>query len=191
MTDGQNWSFYVYQLNTTLLHSHFAHKNKLANECWGTKEMRLYEEVDEKGRLTGFNDKIINNLLRFYLNQPADREGVEMKPYLQPGQQYVSDIKEGEKRRWLDSHYKNLVSNKPRHKVAYEVYNWEKIYMIDHNTRPLAARRRPFQLRYNPYDKHLNAHKPKYLAKALRPDGPKSKQKRENTYYPDIYKEQD
>lgn len=189
MTDGQFWSFYVYQLNTTLLHSHFAEKNERANECWGTKEMKLYEEVDEKGRLVGFNDKIIANLLRLYMNQPAERQGVNMKPYLGREEQYVSDIEDGEKRRWLDSHYKNLVSNKPRHKVPYEVYNWEKIYMIDHNTRPLMARRRPFQLRYNPYDKHLNAHSPKYLPKALRPDGPKSKQRRERVYYPDIYKD--
>lgn len=191
MTDGQFWSFYVYQLNTTLMHSHFAQKNELANECWGTKELKLYEEVNEKGQLTGFNDQIIKNLLRLYLNAPEDRVGVNMKPFLKAGEQYVSDIQHGEKRRWLDSHYKQLVSNKPRHKLPYEVYNWEKIYMIDHNTRPLAAKRRPFQLRYNPYDKHLNAHSPKYLPKALRPDGPKSKQKRENTYYPDIYKEED
>lgn len=190
-TDGQHWSFYVYQLNTTLTHSHLAQENPVGNECWGTTEMKLYESVDEHGGLSGFNDKVINNLLRMYMNEPVERDGVNMKPFLKDGEQYVSDIEDGEKRRWLDSHYKNLVSNKPRHKLRYEVYNWEKIYMIDHNTRPLAARRRPFQFRYNPFDKHLNAHYPKYLPKALRPDGPKSKQKRENVYYPDIYKKED
>lgn len=187
LTNGQLWSFYAYQMNTTIVHSHFAHENPVANECWGTKEMKLYEEIDEQGRLVGVNEKVVNNLLKLYLNVPAERKGVDMKPYLKAGERYVSDIQDGDKRRWLDSHYKQLVSNKPRHKVPYEIYNWEKIYMVDHNTRPLAARRRPFQLRYNPFDKHLDAHSPKYLPKALRPEGPKSKQKREKTYYPDVY----
>lgn len=185
-TDGQFWSFYVYQLNTIVLHSHFAEESALANECWGTAELKLYEELHD-GKLVGFNDQVLKNLLHFYVNVPKERAGMNMKPYLNPEERYVNEIKHDEKREWLATHYRHLITNKPRHNLVYEIYNWEKIYMVDHNTRPLMARRRPFQLNQNPFMKHLDHHTPKYVPKPIRPDGPKSKKKRENTYYPQVY----
>lgn len=187
VTNGKLWSFYAYQLNTMVLHSHFAESSSRANECWGTKEMQLYEEIDEEtGNLTAFNDQVLKNLIHFYLNKPRERKGVNLKPFLKEGERYLSEIADPAKRQWLEKQYERMAINKPRHNLVYEVYNWEKIYMVDHNTRPLVPKRRPFQLNINPFDKRLDAHKPRYVPKALRPEGIKSKKKRETTYYPDV-----
>nr|CAD7450838.1 unnamed protein product [Timema bartmani] len=54
----------------------------------------------------------------------------------------------------------------------YEIYNWEKIYKIDHKTRPLDKRLRPFELPdANPFKRRYNDHTPEYMPKALRPAG--------------------
>ncbi|KAG7196905.1 hypothetical protein KM043_000179 [Ampulex compressa] len=59
ITNGQWWTFCVYQLNTVLLHSEYVVNNPRSNICWMTKPMKLFEKVEEGKRM-----------------------GVELKPYL-------------------------------------------------------------------------------------------------------------
>ncbi|GAB0098706.1 Ribosomal protein S30, mitochondrial [Sergentomyia squamirostris] len=184
ITDGQKWSFYAYQLNTLLMHSHFYKDNPRGNECWGTTEEKLFEEIDADGKFVGFNDEVLKKLLKFYCNTPQKRN-IEMKPYLNPQERIVAEIENPEKRMWLEKHFKHYMSNKPRHRVVPEIFLWEKIYQIDHNKRPIDARRKFFQLNKNPFNRRLNEHAPVYIPRCVRPGGHRSKVKFHKTYYPD------
>jgi small subunit ribosomal protein S30 len=123
-------------------------------------------------------------LLKFYLNTPEVREGVEMKPYLGDVEKHIADITEDKRREWLEAEFKHMYSNRPRHMLPYEIYNWERIYKIKHKTRPLDARRRPFELEnvrpmVRRYDEGLS----KYIPKKFREPG-RYRKKFEDTYYP-------
>lgn len=183
ITNGQLFSLYTYQLNTTLVHSDNYCSNEKVNLCWGTKEMKLFDSVDDSGKVVNLNDNVLRQLIQYYINKPKARD-IEMKPYLDKCQPLVANIQDEEKRVWLESRYKHLVSNRPRHRLPYEVYHWEKIYKIDHKTRPMEPRRRPFELGINPYNRRLDEHTPEYIPKCIRPGGPKSKPKWAKTYYP-------
>ncbi|XP_023949445.2 28S ribosomal protein S30, mitochondrial [Bicyclus anynana] len=183
VTDGQMVSFYAYQLNTTVIHSDEVDINPKHNICFGTKPMKLYESI-ENGSVKGLNEDVLKMLIQFYLNAPEERDH-EMKPYLGKEEQIIADIEDDNKRCWLESTYKHLVSNRPKHNLIPEVYDWEKIYKIQFNTRFYEARRRPFELDINPFQRRLDEHLPPYIPKVLRPY-PKSKKKFETTYYPKV-----
>lgn len=183
VTNGQKFSFYTYQLNTTLIHSNNYRDNLKVNLCWGTKEMNLFDEIDDSGKVINLNEKVLKQLIQFYINQPTPRD-IELKPYLDKDKPYIADIEEEEKRIWLENIFKNLVSNRPRHRLPYEIYHWEKIYKIDHKTRPMEARRRPFELGINPYNRRLDEHAPVYIPRCLRPELKKNKGRYAKTYYP-------
>jgi small subunit ribosomal protein S30 len=184
ITDGKFWSFYAYQLNTTLVHSDNCDKNPRYNQCWGTKEMQLFETIDEKGNIQGLNEEVLTNLVKFYMNQPKPVDQTKLKPLLGQTEKKIADIEDEKRRVFLESSYKHLVSNRPRHRLAPEVYSWEKIYKIDHDTKPLAPKRRFFELGINPFKRSLDEHQPVYIPGALRPRGKKDRKKWEPTYYP-------
>ncbi|XP_055379889.1 39S ribosomal protein S30, mitochondrial [Condylostylus longicornis] len=176
VTNGQLWSFYGYQLNTTLpRHDNFINNEKI-NRCWGTKEMKLYEHLDENGKCIGFNEEVLKTLIKLYANQPTIKQSKKI--------QRISDIKEEERREFLEKIYKHLMSNRPRNRLVPEIYMWEKIYKIDHKTRPLESKRRFFELGVNPFKRQLDHHKPVYIPRDLRPDGYKSRKRWAKTYYP-------
>lgn len=181
VTDGKTWSFYAYQLNTTRIGNKTIPGNP--NLCWGTKETNLFESINENGVIEGLNVDVLKNLIKFYINIPKQRD-INMKPYLGDIEKTASDIQHEERRIFLEKTFKHLFSNRPRHRLPYEIYNWEKIYKIDHQTRPMDPKRRPFELGQFPYKRRLDDHSPKYIPKALRPGGPKSPIKWEKTYYP-------
>ena len=52
ITNGKLWSFYVYQLNTTLLHAEHTSNNPRHNLCWGTPELKLFETIED-GKVIG------------------------------------------------------------------------------------------------------------------------------------------
>lgn len=190
ITDGRLFSFYAYQLNTVLLHSEHAKTNPRYNQCWATKEMKLFEEVDATGKVIGFNDDVLKNLIHFYVNTPSSRENTEMKPYLDPACPKVADIENDLRREWLENVYKYIVTNRPRHRRVPELYLWEKIYKIDHKTRAMDKRVRPFEIGVNPFKRRLDDHLPVYVPRILRPGGyggrrtGKSKEKWRPTFYP-------
>ncbi|XP_046399842.1 39S ribosomal protein S30, mitochondrial [Ischnura elegans] len=178
ITDGQFWSFYTYQLNTTLVHSNESIDNPRRNLCWGTPAMKLYDKIED-GKVEGLNEEVLRKLLKIFLNKPSERD-VELKPYLSD-YRYVANIPDLKKREWLETRFKHLYSLRPRHKPLPEVYNWEKIYKIDHKTRPMDPRRRPFELDINPFKRRLDEHQPAYIPKKFRED---KKKKWSDTYYP-------
>lgn len=186
ITDGQKWSFYVYQLNTTVFETVYFDKSQRANKCWGTDEMNLFEEIDSTGKVIGFNDEVLRNLIQFYLAEPKER-GYEMKPYLSKEEETVADIEHVERREFLEKKFKHLMSGKPRHRKDFipEVYLWEWIYKIKFNTRPMDPRRRFFELNQDPWDRRLDDHWPEYIPRAQRIGGYHDKKNKwKATYWP-------
>lgn len=183
ITNGQLWSFYTYQLNTILVHSQYINENPKRNICWATGEMKLFENIKDN-KVHGLNLDILKNIVKYYLNKPEERLGVTLRPYLNNNEKRIADYEDEEKRIWLEREYKFLTSNRPRGKLGYEVYHWEKIYKIDHQTRVHEKRRRPFELFINPYNRRLDDRKPNYVPKALRPHLRKNQGRDAKEYFP-------
>lgn len=185
VTNGQNWSFFLYQLNTMVFETVHFENNARANKCWGSGEMKLFDVIDGEGNVLGFNDDVLRYLIQFYLSAPKERN-YELKPYLGKDQQVVADIEHFERREFLEKTFKHLVSRRPRGRLDRipEIYLWEWIYKIKFNTRPMDARRRFFELNQDPWKRRLDEHTPEYISKWERPDGIRSKKKWKKTYYP-------
>lgn len=183
ITNGKTWSFYVYQMNTILLHSKNITESPKKNICWATNELNLYEDFVD-GKLVGFNEDVLAKLLKFYANVPEERLGINMTPYLSDTEKIVADYADDDKRQWLEREYKFLVSNRPRIKEVDEIYSWEKIYKIDHKTRPMDKKIRFFELSENPFRRRLDERLPKYIPRACRPELPRSKGRYAKEYFP-------
>ncbi|XP_046412367.1 39S ribosomal protein S30, mitochondrial [Neodiprion fabricii] len=183
ISNGQLWSFYAYQLNTTVMHSEYADENPRRNLCWKTGPLKLFETIAD-GKLVGFNDDVLKELIKFYGNTPQKRNGVNMTPYLGDDEKRVADIKDSEKREWLEKHYKHMVSNRPRHRQREEIDWWERIYKIYFNTRFMDSKRKQWEFGKTHSGRRYDDHAPEYIPKVLRPGGPKSKIKFRKTYYP-------
>ena len=117
------------------------------------------------------------------MNIPSERN-INFKPYLGENEQKVADIKDHDRRVFLERTFKHMSANRPRHRLVPEIYMWEKIYKIDNNTRPLEARRRSFEININPFKRRMDQHCPVYVPKPIRKEGPKRENKFEKTYYP-------
>lgn len=114
ITNGQWWTFAVYQLNTTALNIDAIEENPRRNVCWITEPMKLFDTI-ENGKVHGLNEDVLKHLIKFYVNVPEAKEGVEMKPYVN-GENRIANIEDPERRKWLEKHYKHLMSNRPRHR---------------------------------------------------------------------------
>lgn len=183
ITNGQLWSLYAYQLNTIEMHHEKIYENPKHNVCFGTRPMKLYETL-ENGKVKGLNDDVLKMLIQVYMNTPEERDH-DLKPYLGKEEQVIADIEDDKRRCWLESTYKHLVANRPRHYLNPEVYMWEKIYKIKFNTRSFERKSRPFELGVNPYKRRLDEHLPPYIPKVLRPY-PRARKRFETTYYPKV-----
>lgn len=61
----------------------------------------------------GFNERVLQVLLQFYINQPVTVADVKLKPYLGEKTKYVADYENDEKREWLERKFKHIFANKP------------------------------------------------------------------------------
>ncbi|CAG0913020.1 unnamed protein product [Notodromas monacha] len=149
LTDGQRFTFYAYQLNTTKLHDEFVDANPKWNLCWCSEDMKLYSDLDSDGNIVGVNDQVIRLLIKFLVKTPSRRQGVNMTPYLGP-EKFVQNLPDGPYKDYIAEQFKFMASNRPRMMPRPEIYMWEKIYKIDHPRRPRDARTRFFELKKNP-----------------------------------------
>lgn len=62
ITDGQNWSFYVYQMNSHTFHSDLPNTGK-QNLCWSINNVKLFESYED-GKFEGVNDEVIKRLIK-------------------------------------------------------------------------------------------------------------------------------
>lgn len=176
ITNGQDYSFYAYQLNTCALYQRFSgDANPRRNVCFSTDEMKLFEGI-ENDQVKGFNEDVLKNLIKFYLMKPVE-PSYELRPYLSP-ECYISNSTDPKKRAAIDNNFKYLNSNRPRHLLADELFHWEKIYKVDHQTRPMEAKRRFFEVGQHPGIRRLDEFKTPYVPKALREVPKKSRRGR-------------
>lgn len=166
-----------------VMHSKYINENPKRNICWATDELNLFENIVD-GKIIGFNDDVVAKLVKFYANAPEERLGINMSPYLGDKERVISDYGDDDKRQWLEKEYKYLVSNIPRFKEAPEVYNWEKLYKVDHKTRMQERRSRFFELGINPYQRKLDERQPYYIPRAQRPHLPRGKGRYMKEYFP-------
>lgn len=97
------------------MHVDAINENPRKNICWITEPMKLFENINND-KVEGFNEEVLKNLIKFYVNAPQSKEGVEMKPYLSHGSKLIANIEDPERRIWLESRYKHLMSNRARHR---------------------------------------------------------------------------
>ncbi|KAH8356563.1 hypothetical protein KR200_002867 [Drosophila serrata] len=183
ITNGREWSFYDYQLNTLLVHGDNVDSNPRVNFCRGTEPLPLYAEISPKGKCVDFNDVVLRQLINMYANVPSVRRSTqEEQPYVAS---HISTYDSAEQREFIAKTVKHLASNRPRHLELPETYMWEKLYKIDNNTRAMEAKRRFFELDVNPWRRTLDQHDKEYVPRALRPGAEKKREgRRKPTYYP-------
>lgn len=157
LTNGKEFTFSVYQLNTTAIYSEDFFKNPKCNCCWITPSQKLFESF-ENGKLQGFNEDVLKNLITLYINEPKAKEGVNLKPYLGKNEKVAADYEDIVKAEWLERQHKHIQSNRPRHKKdqMYQVYDYERIFVIEHQTKPARKKWRPFDFGEQPYWKPLD-----------------------------------
>ncbi|XP_046685245.1 uncharacterized protein LOC124370984 [Homalodisca vitripennis] len=183
VTDGRIFSFFASQLNTLLFHEEFIDENPKVNVCYGTPTRELFQKI-EGDEIIGWDDRALRQLVEAYLNSPMEREGVDMKPFLDKDAPYVKDISQEERRVWLHDQFRYLSSNRPRHRLDPEIYDWEYIYKIKFQTRPMDPKRRFFELGEDPFKRRLDDRANCYIPKKLRdPENPKKKFK--DMFWPD------
>lgn len=122
ITNGQWWSFFVYQLNTTLVHSEYADENPKRNICWVTEPIKLFDKIENE-KVHGLNEEVLKTLIKFYTNIPEERIGVDLKPYLGKSKKVIADTIGDKKRNWLEKHYKHLMCNRSRYRYVVTVNN--------------------------------------------------------------------
>lgn len=187
ITNGRDWSFYEYQLNTLLLHGINVDENPRVNFCRGTAALPLYGDISAAGKCIDFNEETLRHLIKLYCNVPSvQRTADELLPYVAgPTLRRVADYDDDEKREFLEHTFKHLSSKRARHLELPEIYMWEKLYKIDHKTRPMEARRRFFERDINPWRRTLDQHDKEYVPRQVRPGGKKNREGRyKKTYYP-------
>lgn len=104
ITDGQSWSFSVYQMNSHTFHSDVPPSGK-QNLCWSVNDLRLYEAYED-GEFKGVNDRVIELLLKFYMQRPSrlsEAAIAELRPHLHEDQREPEErvtVREDLKRRF-------------------------------------------------------------------------------------------
>lgn len=166
-TDGHRWTLGLYQLNTCALHSERPVENTHNNILWLSEEQQLFEGVDDGG-VKGLNTSLLASLLAMYLKRGVPN--ADATPYL--ALKHVSQHPAREEyREEFHNTYLRLCSNRPRSRLKPEMYLWEKIYKVDHNTRPLDTPRRFFEDTYrkkDPGQRRLDDYSPVYIPKDKR-----------------------
>ncbi|CAL1683583.1 unnamed protein product [Lasius platythorax] len=184
ITNGQWWSFFVYQLNTTLVHSEYADENPKRNICWVTEPIKLFDKIENE-KVHGLNEEVLKTLIKFYTNIPEERIGVDLKPYLGKSKKVIADTIGDKKRNWLEKYYKHLMCNRPRYRRIPEIYDWQEIYILRHKTRPMDKKREPWEFGTKMFKRRLDDHQPPYIPRCLRTNPKKRKVGRwEKMYYP-------
>ncbi|GBL89847.1 28S ribosomal protein S30, mitochondrial [Araneus ventricosus] len=121
LTNGQDFTFFVYQLNTIAFHEDVDNKDR-RNLCWTSGKLRLFETIED-GQLKGVNEDVYRLLLKFLLNTPEVKEGQVLKPYLGVDTRTEEEIKN------MRFFLRRMYSQKRAHNAHKdEVPMWVKIY---------------------------------------------------------------
>jgi len=180
LTDGQHWSYYAYQLNTTDLSINNPSEHKHNNVMWVGEDRTLFEKV-ENGKVINFDPTALMPLIKMYLRSPSQRN-YDITPYLSDIKT-VSNFPEPYQRQFLLEKIREVYSNRPKHFAKPEMYLWEKLHLVDHPGVFALQRglrnRRWFQMykvshlgkeHWHPEFMSLDENQHRYIPKALRPE---------------------
>ena len=111
VTDGQNWTFAAYQLNTLDLSSNdLEARGGLNNLMWVSEaEASLYSGVED-GQVKGFSPEVLLPLVKMYLNEPRIRNH-SLTPYLSEAKT-VANFQEPYQRNKLHNNHRHMYSNR-------------------------------------------------------------------------------
>ncbi|XP_065200688.1 large ribosomal subunit protein mL65 [Planococcus citri] len=183
LTDGKIFSFYQYQMNTTVLHTYGTNpENPLKNNCFATLPEELYHDIDGD-QIKGWNDKALLHLISMYINAPKERVGVDLCPYLNKDEKLLSQIKDDKRRNWLHEFYQHTASHRPSHRLPPEIYDWERIYKIENKRRVLDARKKFWEKFLDPINDRKMYEYEQYVPKKFR-DPAKMKQRYADHHFP-------
>uniref|UniRef100_T1J5B9 28S ribosomal protein S30, mitochondrial n=1 Tax=Strigamia maritima TaxID=126957 RepID=T1J5B9_STRMM len=117
VTNGQRWSFYLYQMNTCHLVS--PTENNRCNVCWASDDMKLYDEISN-GVMKGLNDDVFKLLIKFLLKKPVG--DVLVKENVRKKELVGAEWEEMMAMLWR--RYCQRSSKRTR-----QTYDWERIYL--------------------------------------------------------------
>jgi len=180
VTDGQNWSFYAYQLNTTDLTSNTPEEHTHNNVMWVGDDKTLFDRVED-GKVINFTPSTLAPLVKMFLLEPQTRQ-YSLTPYLS-SVKTVSNYHDPYQRKLMLETIRKIYSNRPKHKAKPEMYLWEKMHLVDHfgpwGLIQGLRRRRWFQMykvshlgrnHWHPEFETLDEPHGKYIPKAMRPE---------------------
>uniref|UniRef100_A0A8D8W351 28S ribosomal protein S30, mitochondrial n=1 Tax=Cacopsylla melanoneura TaxID=428564 RepID=A0A8D8W351_9HEMI len=180
VSNGKLLSLYSYQMNTCVT---FTDSGK-RNDCYTSGPMELYSSIED-GQIKGWNDGALRQLLSMYTNKPQQREGLNMSPYLNPDESLVQKIENEKKRIWLHKTYRYFTAHRNRYLEAPEIFDWEYIYKVAFETRPMDARKRFFERDEDPLEERPLYDTYKYIPKPERPET-EPKKRHEDQFYPEV-----
>lgn len=121
LTNGQDWKFFVYQLNTIAFHEDVDNKDR-RNLCWASEKLRLFDTIED-GQVKGINEDVYRLLLKFLLNAPILKEGLDLKPYL------GTDTRTEEEIHNMRYFFRRMYSQVREHDAyKHETPEWIRIY---------------------------------------------------------------
>lgn len=121
-TDGKNWLFNVYQLNTHTFHKDLGGAKK-NNICWSSGVKQLYQEY-KGGQFKGVNEEVIDLLIRFLSqkNNPDYTSQLNLRPHL------GADVRTDEERDQTRSELRKLLEGRTNKWMAHQ---W-KVPLFEH-----------------------------------------------------------
>lgn len=130
------------------------------------------------------------NLLSLYTTVPEARETIDLCPYLNKDEKYAARVQDKKRRVFLHDRHRFLVSRRTRdfRRKGEEIYDWERIFKVDHQIRVTDARKRHFE-KFQDWinDRKLDEHYPRYIPRKHREPGRSKTDKYEDTFYPDVF----
>lgn len=101
-TDGQNWVFNVYQLNSHSFHRDIDHEKK-NNICWSSGLMQLYKEYAD-GQFLQVNDDVLRLLIKFLTQKtsPSYTSQLNLRPYVNIEDDFRTDEEKAHLREKLE-----------------------------------------------------------------------------------------
>jgi len=178
LSDGQTWTYYAYQLNTTDLTSNSPAEHTQNNILWTGEDLKLYEKVED-GKLINYNPSVLAPLIRMYLRKGEERN-YSLTPHL-GDVSTVTDFNDDYQRKFLFDRIRDVYSRRPPKVEKPEMYLWEKMHLVDHpgqlNMNLGLRRRRWFQMakvshmgkeHWHPEFKSLDEQSHRYIPKGYR-----------------------
>ena len=128
-TDGRDWSFFAYQLNTCDLSTNDTATHTHQNLVWTQTPTRLFSKIED-GKLVNFDPSALKTLIKMYLNKPSER-GYDMTPHLGEVGRLVDFPDDYQRSRFMDLS-RLQTANRQKGHAKPEMYLWEKILLVDH-----------------------------------------------------------